>query len=229
MSRAKTFPTSPPNLLEDARIGIAPLEKSTRYVRFDQKDGAGNYFILPRSQDHGVTPSRRLYRSDESAVRDLFPADGADVRSVATRCPSSSWKCAIRPAAKRCRTPMPSTMIGLRRWAETAYRATVRAQACDVLAQLSAGGDADQRRHVRRRPGFRVSVQQVLFARVERSEGARPARCTASSNQLIPSFVKRAQLNEYLVGITAAAKALAAQYTSTCSAAAKEPVDADRL
>ena len=28
-------------LLEDARIGIAPLEKSTRYVRFDQKDAAG--------------------------------------------------------------------------------------------------------------------------------------------------------------------------------------------
>ncbi|MEK6613332.1 MAG: thymidylate synthase, partial [Candidatus Binatota bacterium] len=26
------------NILEDARIGIAPLEKSTRYVRFDQKD-----------------------------------------------------------------------------------------------------------------------------------------------------------------------------------------------
>jgi thymidylate synthase ThyX len=32
-------------LLEDARIGIAPLEKSTRYVRFDQKDAAGNYFF----------------------------------------------------------------------------------------------------------------------------------------------------------------------------------------
>ena len=29
-------------ILEDARIGIAPLEKSTRYVRFDQKDGAGS-------------------------------------------------------------------------------------------------------------------------------------------------------------------------------------------
>src|SRR5919205_423038 len=33
------------NLLEDARIGIAPLEKSTRYVRFDQKDAAGNYLF----------------------------------------------------------------------------------------------------------------------------------------------------------------------------------------
>ena len=32
-------------LLEDARIGIAPLEKSTRYVRFDQKDTAGNYLF----------------------------------------------------------------------------------------------------------------------------------------------------------------------------------------
>src|ERR671925_1046770 len=32
-------------LLEDARIGIAPLEKSTRYVRFDQKDAAGQYLF----------------------------------------------------------------------------------------------------------------------------------------------------------------------------------------
>src|SRR5512134_3784434 len=30
-------------LLEDARIGIAPLEKSTRYVRFDQKDAEGRF------------------------------------------------------------------------------------------------------------------------------------------------------------------------------------------
>src|SRR3989338_3723452 len=33
------------NLLEDARIGIAPLEKSTRYVRFDQKDEHGEYLF----------------------------------------------------------------------------------------------------------------------------------------------------------------------------------------
>src|SRR2546425_12403339 len=32
-------------LLEDARIGIAPLEKSTRYVRFDAKDAAGNFLF----------------------------------------------------------------------------------------------------------------------------------------------------------------------------------------
>src|SRR6266480_3766785 len=29
--------------LEDSRIGISPLEKSTRYVRFDRPDPAGRY------------------------------------------------------------------------------------------------------------------------------------------------------------------------------------------
>src|SRR6266446_5860142 len=34
------------NLLEDSRIGMAPLEKSTRYVRFDKKDTNGEYLIF---------------------------------------------------------------------------------------------------------------------------------------------------------------------------------------
>jgi len=33
-------------ILEDARLGLAPLEKSTRYVRFDQKDENGNYLFF---------------------------------------------------------------------------------------------------------------------------------------------------------------------------------------
>ena len=43
-------------------------------------------------------------------------------------------------------------------------------------------------------------------------------------NQLIPSFVKRAQLNEYLVGTTTAAKALAAQTVNVPPLEANEPV-----
>ena len=43
-------------------------------------------------------------------------------------------------------------------------------------------------------------------------------------NQLIPSFVKRAQLNEYLVGTSASAKALATRYTPMAPAASSEPV-----
>ena len=43
-------------------------------------------------------------------------------------------------------------------------------------------------------------------------------------NQLIPSFVKRAQMNDYLVNTSAAAKALAAHIVPTAAAAANEPV-----
>ena len=43
-------------ILEDARIGIAPLEKSTRYVRFDQKDATEITFFIasPRSWPHAT-------------------------------------------------------------------------------------------------------------------------------------------------------------------------------
>ena len=43
-------------------------------------------------------------------------------------------------------------------------------------------------------------------------------------NQLIPSFVKRAQRNDYLVATTAAAKALAAHATASTPVATNEPV-----
>jgi hypothetical protein len=43
-------------------------------------------------------------------------------------------------------------------------------------------------------------------------------------NQLIPSFVKRAQANDYLIGTAAAAKAFARDALETASAASNDPV-----
>ena len=67
-------------LLEDARIGIAPLEKSTRYVRFDQKDAAGNYLFYREPKIMASRHRRAYRRSDEPALRYLLEADGADAR-----------------------------------------------------------------------------------------------------------------------------------------------------
>jgi thymidylate synthase ThyX len=43
-------------LIEDRRIGLSPLEKSSRYVMFDQKDDSGhyNYFIDPDVESAGL-------------------------------------------------------------------------------------------------------------------------------------------------------------------------------
>jgi thymidylate synthase ThyX len=120
-------------LLEDARIGIAPLEKSTRYVRFDQKDAAGNYLFYrePKimASRHAAayvevmnllfeTYSKQMEPMLECVARSL-PIEQLDVRD-----PTSGKALPYADAKKDDR---------LRRWAETAYRATVRAHACDVL------------------------------------------------------------------------------------------------
>ena len=46
---AKGSPTSRPSTWRTRRIGIAPLEKSTRYVRFDRRDAKGRrlFFVEP--------------------------------------------------------------------------------------------------------------------------------------------------------------------------------------
>ena len=67
-------------LIEDARIGIAPLEKSTRYVRFDHKDADGNYLFYREPKIMASRHAGFLCRSDEPALRHLFEADGADAR-----------------------------------------------------------------------------------------------------------------------------------------------------
>src|ERR671919_2258466 len=47
-------------LLEDARIGIAPLEKSTRYVRFDTRDRNGD-FLFYKEPRILASPHREAY------------------------------------------------------------------------------------------------------------------------------------------------------------------------
>ena len=111
----------------------------------------------------------------------------------------------------------------LKRWAETAYRATVRAHACDVLrsylpaatlTNVGLFGVGQAFEHLRSK----------LYSH-ELSEAKELATAMHGElNQLIPSFVKRAQMNDYLVSTSAAAKALAAHMMPTAAAAENEPV-----
>jgi thymidylate synthase ThyX len=120
-------------LLEDARIGIAPLEKSTRYVRFDQKDAAGNYLfcrepkiIASRHRDAYLEVMNLLFETYSKQMEPMLKhvAQSLPIEQLEVRDPVSGKGLSYAEAAKDER---------LKRWAETAYRATVRAQACDVL------------------------------------------------------------------------------------------------
>jgi thymidylate synthase ThyX len=210
-------------LLEDARIGIAPLEKSTRYVRFDQKDAAGNYpfcreprIMASRHRDAYVETMNLLF---DTYSRQMEPtlasiAKALPIEQLEVRDPTTGKALPYADAQKDDR---------LRRWAETAYRATVRAHACDVLRSYLPAATLTNVGMFGVGQAFEYLISKFYsqdLIEIKDLAGAMHGEL----NQLIPSFVKRAQLNEYLAGTGTAAKALAARYTSTTSAATKEPV-----
>src|SRR6266705_1265317 len=117
------------NILEDARIGIAPLEKSTRYVRFDQKDSTGNYLFYrePKimASPHGggyLELMNLLFETYSRQIESMieFVKGSLPVEEIELRHPQTGEALSYREAQKDER---------LKRWAEGAYRSTVRAQA----------------------------------------------------------------------------------------------------
>jgi thymidylate synthase ThyX len=97
--------------LEDSRIGISPLEKSTRYVVFNRKvDGRYRYAREPR-----IMASRHAARY-EAALDGLFDAYSALLEPTI--------------AHVRARAPRDAGT------SERAYNSATRAKACDLLRGL---------------------------------------------------------------------------------------------
>lgn len=210
-------------LLEDARIGIAPLEKSTRYVRFDQKDAASNYLFFrepkimaSRHRESYLETINLLFETYSKQMEPMLEcvAKSLPIEQLEVRDPTTGKALAYADAKKDER---------LRRWAETAYRATVRAHACDVLRSYLPAATLTNVGMFGVGQAFEYLISKFYshdLTEIKELGGA----VHAELNQLIPSFVKRAQLNEYIAGTGAAAKALAMRYTPVALSATGEPV-----
>jgi thymidylate synthase ThyX len=210
-------------LLEDARIGIAPLEKSTRYVRFDQKDPEGNYLfyrepriMASRHRDAYLevmmllfdTYSRQMEPMLESVARSL-PIQTLEVRDPAT------GKVLAYEEAQRDEK--------LKRWAESAYRATVRAHACDVLRGYLPAATLTNVGMFGVGQAFEYLISKLCSHDLNEAKELGGA-LHGELNQLIPSFVKRARFNEYLAGTAELSKALAAKIAKAPPESAGAPV-----
>jgi thymidylate synthase ThyX len=111
----------------------------------------------------------------------------------------------------------------LKRWAETAYRATVRAHACDVLRSYLPAATLTNVGMFGVGQAFEYLVSKFYSHDLSEAQ-ALGAAIHGELNQLIPSFVKRAQRNDYLAATAAAAKSLAARAASLTPTAAGEAV-----
>ena len=210
-------------LLEDARIGIAPLEKSTRYVRFDQKNAAGEYLFYrePRIMS---SPHLEDYLEVMNLLFDTYSRQMEPMLEFVSRSlPIDEMQLRHPTTGKTLSYDEAKGNEKLQRWAETAYRATVRAHACDVLRSYLPAATLTNVGLFGVGQAFEYLLSRLYSH--ELSEAKELAGAMHSElNQLIPSFVKRAQFNEYLVSTAAAAKALAKNAVTTSPLKSAEPV-----
>ncbi len=194
-------------ILEDARIGMAPLEKSTRYVRFDQKDENGDYLFY-REPRIMASPHRQAYLDTmnllfETYGRQIEPMlefvrQSLPIEAVEIRHPQTGQALSYREAQQDEK---------LRRWAETAYRSTIRAQACDVLRSYLPAATLTNIGFFGVGQAFEYLLTKLYSHELSETQSLAVA-IHRELNRLIPSFVKRAQHSEYLATTHAATRSL---------------------
>src|SRR5947208_6179822 len=194
-------------LLEDARIGIAPLEKSTRYVRFDQKNAAGEYLfyrepriISSRLRDAYLEVMNLLFDTYSRQMEPMleFVSRSLPIDEMQLRHPTTGKTLSYDEAKGNEK---------LQRWAETAYRATVRAHACDVLRSYLPAATLTNVGFFGVGQAFEYLLTKLYSH--ELTETKELARAMHQElNQLIPSFVKRAKFSEYIAETYAATRSL---------------------
>src|SRR5262245_20747196 len=197
-------------VLEDARIGIAPLEKSTRYVRFDAKAADGDYLFYKEPKimasphrEAYLSVMRLLFATYAAEIEPLiaFVRESLPVETVEWKHPQTGEPLTYKDAVKDER---------LRRWAETAYRSTVRAQACDVLRAYLPAATLTNVGLFGVGQAFEHLLNKLYSHDLAEAQSL-AAGIHAALNVLIPSFVKRARRSEYLAETFAAARTLTAR------------------
>ncbi|HEY3349334.1 MAG TPA: FAD-dependent thymidylate synthase [Thermoanaerobaculia bacterium] len=188
--------------LEDARVGISFLEKSTRYVRFDQRDAAGN-FLWHREQTllasrHGAAFAALMDRLFETYAAQIDPMirhieEILPIESVGVRHPKTGEPLAWKDAAQD---------EELLKAARRAYGATVRAHACDVMRSYLPGATLTNLGVFATGQAFEHLLNR-LYASPLGECAALGAAMHGELQRLIPSFVKRATRSDWLVDLDA--------------------------
>lgn len=210
-------------LIEDARIGLAPLEKSTRYVRFDAKALDGDYLFCKEPKIM-ASPHRNEYLAVMRLLFDTYAAQmepminfvraSLPIETVEWKHPQTGEPLSYKEASRNEQ---------LRRWADTAYRSTVRAQACDILRSYLPAATLTNVGVFGAGQAFEHLLNKLY------SHDLTEAKTLAASmhealNHLIPSFVKRARRSEYLADTYAATRSLAIRLTERLTPNSTQPV-----
>ena len=197
-------------ILEDARIGLAPLEKSTRYVRFDQKDENGDYLFY-REPKIMASPHRAAYlevlnllfatysRQIDPMIE--FVKRSLPIEEIELRHPQTGEALSYQEAQKDEK---------LKKWAESAYRSTVRAQACDVLRGYLPAATLTNVGLFGVGQAFEYLLTKLYSQELTEAKHL-AIDMHKALDALIPSFVKRAKFSPYVAETHTATRSLSTQ------------------
>jgi len=185
------------NLIEDARIGLSPLEKSTRYVRFDKKDSDGEYlyFKEPRimASKHAAGFREVMNLLFETYARQMDPM----IAFITRRLPIAEMPFKHPQTGETLTYADVERNPELNKWAQTAYRGTIRAHACDLLrGYLPASTKTNVGLF-----GIGQAFEYLLtkfYTHPLKEMGRLAEEMNRELNTMIPSFVKRARANGYI-------------------------------
>ncbi|HEX7616081.1 MAG TPA: FAD-dependent thymidylate synthase [Thermoanaerobaculia bacterium] len=197
-------------VLEDARIGVAFLEKSTRYVRFDQRDARGEF---PWFKEPSLMASR--HRDAYVALMDLlFGAYAAQIDPMIAHIEKALPIESV--AVRHPKTGEPLDFADVKRdeellkAAKRAYAATVRAHACDVMRSYLPASTLTNLGIFATGQAYEHLLSRLL------THPSHECRALALSmrrelDRLIPSFVKRSAPSLWKEDLLAGAAAAAAR------------------
>ena len=197
-------------VLEDARIGIAFLEKSTRYVRFDQRDARGDFpwfrepsLMASRHRDAYVALMDRLFGTYAAQIDGMIAhiEKVLPVESVAVRHPKTGEPLDFADVKRD---------EELLKAAKRAYAATVRAHACDVMRSYLPASTLTNLGIFATGQAYEHLLNRLL------THPSHECRALAVSmrrelDRLIPSFVKRSAPSFWKQDLLARAAAAAAR------------------
>ena len=153
-------------IVEDARIGLSPLEKSTRYVYFDQKDADGKYLFV---REPGLMGSE-FADEYEGTCNLLFD-------TYAKLIPKMS-------KFFEERNPKPEGI------SERGYAATLRAKTCDVLRGLLPAGTKTNMGVFGNGRGFEYLLTKMYASGLGEIRGI-GGTLHSELRKVLPAFVKR--------------------------------------
>jgi thymidylate synthase ThyX len=216
-------------VLEDARIGIAFLEKSTRYVRFDQRDSGGDFLwfrepslMASRHRDAYVALMDRLFSTYAAQIDPMIAhiERMLPLESVAVRHPKTGEPLDFADVKRD---------EELLKAAKRAYAATVRAHACDVMRSYLPAATLTNLGIFATGQAFEHLLNRLLAHPAEECR-ALAAAMRRELDRLIPSFVKRSAKSLWQEDLRARAAAAAERtlFPGPPSASPVTLVDFDR-